>query len=46
MERRLVFVGLVGCILVVWNAHADHDVVVAQPRAPIVVTRIYTGPDG
>jgi len=46
MVRRLVFVGLVGCTLVVWNARADHDVVVAQPRTPIVVTRIYTGPDG
>jgi hypothetical protein len=46
MVRRVFFVLLLGCTLVVWNARADHDVVVAQRRAPIVVTRIYTGPDG
>ena len=30
----------------VWSARTDHDVVVAQRRAPIVVTRIFTGADG
>ena len=46
MVRRVVFGVLVGCTFAVWNARADRDVVVAQPRVPIVVTRIYTGPDG
>jgi len=43
--RRVVFVVLVGCALA-WNARMDQDVVIAQKRTPIVVTRIYTGPDG
>jgi hypothetical protein len=46
MMRRVVVVVLVGCTLLVWNARADRDVVVAQKRTPIVVTRIFTGPDG
>jgi hypothetical protein len=46
MARRIVFVWLVGGILMVLNARADHDVAVAQRRTPIVVTRIFTGPDG
>jgi quercetin dioxygenase-like cupin family protein len=29
-----------------WMAHTDRDVVVAQTRKPIMMTRIYTGPDG
>jgi hypothetical protein len=43
--RRVVFVVLVGCALA-WNARMDQDVVIAQKRTPIIVTRIYTGPDG
>jgi hypothetical protein len=46
MVKRVVFVALVGCAFVAWNARTDHDFVVAQRRTPIVVTRIYTGPDG
>ncbi len=46
MMKRLVFVMLVGCALVVWSARASHDVVVADGRTPVVVTRIFTGPDG
>jgi hypothetical protein len=46
MVKRVVFVVLVAASFVVWNARFDDDVVVAQPRTPIVVTRIYTGPDG
>jgi hypothetical protein len=45
LMRRVVFVVLVGCTLV-WNARVDEDVVIAQKRTPIAVTRIYTGPDG
>jgi hypothetical protein len=46
MAKRVIFVVLVGCTVAVWNARTAHDVVVAQRRTPIVVTRIYTGPDG
>jgi hypothetical protein len=46
MGKRVVFAVLVGCMLVVWSARTGHDFVVAQRRTPIVVTRIYTGPDG
>ena len=46
MVKRVVVVVLVGCTFVVWNERTDHDVIVAQRRTPIVVTRIYTGPDG
>lgn len=46
MVRRVGFVVLVGCILAAWNAPTDRDIVVAQKRTPITVTRIYTGADG
>jgi hypothetical protein len=46
MARRIVFVLLVGGILTVWHTRADRDVTVAEQRKPIVVTRIFTGPDG
>ena len=44
--KRVVFAVLVACTLMVWSARTDHDVVEAQRRAPIVVTRIFTGADG
>jgi len=44
MVKRMVFAMLVVGAFVAWNAHTDHDVVVAQRRAPMVVTRIFTGP--
>lgn len=43
---RLAVVALVGAFVFTWRAQADRDVVVAQTRNPITVTRIYTGPDG
>lgn len=46
MMRRVVFVVLVGSTVMLWNARTDRDVAAAQKRTPIVVTRIYTGPDG
>ena len=46
MVRRVVVAVLAGCTLLVWNARTGHDGVVAQRRTPIVVTRIFTGPDG
>ena len=46
IARLLVMVPLVGVFLLMWAAHTDHDVVGAQMRKPIMVTRIYTGTDG
>jgi hypothetical protein len=43
---RLAAVALAGVFVLTWRAHVDRDVVVAQTRKPIMVTRIYTGPDG
>jgi hypothetical protein len=45
MKQGIVGV-LVGCIFLVFGVRTDRDVVVAQGRTPIVVTRIFTGPDG
>ena len=44
--RRLVLVILVFGFLWTWRANTARDVAVAQGRAPVVITRIYTGPDG
>ena len=46
ITRRLAVVALVGAFFLTWRAHTDQDVAVAQTRKPIMVTRIYTGPDG
>ena len=46
ITRPLVFVALTGSFILTWMAHTDRDVVVAQTRKPIMMTRIYTGPDG
>jgi quercetin dioxygenase-like cupin family protein len=43
---RLAAVALVSLFVLTWRAHVDQDVVVAQTRKPIMITRIYTGPDG
>ena len=43
---RLAAVALAGVFILVWRAHVDEDVVIAQTRKPVMVTRIYTGPDG
>jgi len=40
----LVF--LVACFIVAGRGSADRDVAVAQGRKPVVITRIFTGPDG
>jgi hypothetical protein len=44
--KRGAFLLFTGCTLLVLSARADHDVVGAQHRTPIKVTRIFTGPDG
>jgi quercetin dioxygenase-like cupin family protein len=43
---RLAAAALAGSFLLTWRAHTDRDVVVAQTRKPIKVTRIYTDRDG
>jgi quercetin dioxygenase-like cupin family protein len=43
---RLAAVALVSLFVLTWRAHVDQDVVLAQTRKPIMITRIYTGPDG
>lgn len=46
MMKRAAIVLLGGVTLGVSGSRAEHDVVVAQQRAGLVVTRIFTGPDG
>jgi quercetin dioxygenase-like cupin family protein len=43
---RFAAVALAGVFILTWKAHVDEDVVIAQTRKPVMVTRIYTGPDG
>jgi len=44
--NRLVLIVLVCGFVVVWRETTDRDVAVAQGRKAVVVTRIFTGPDG
>ena len=46
VTRYLAAVALVGLSLLLWRAHTAQDVVGAQTRKPIMMTRIYTGADG
>ena len=43
---KLALVVLVGCFIVFWLETTDRDVAVAQGRKAVVITRIFTGPDG
>ena len=44
--KTLVRTVLVGCFIATWRANTDRDVVVAQGRKAVVITRIFTGQDG
>jgi quercetin dioxygenase-like cupin family protein len=44
--KRWALVVLVTSFVVAWRAQTDQDVAAAQTRKPIMMTRIYTGPDG
>jgi len=44
--RHLALILLVGGFLTILRARTDRDVAVAQGRTPVVITRIFTGPDG
>jgi hypothetical protein len=43
---KLALVVLAGCFITFWLETTDRDVVVAQGRKAVVITRIFTGPDG
>jgi quercetin dioxygenase-like cupin family protein len=45
-RKLYIFVTLIGSFCLGWLAHSQPDVVAAQARKPIMMTRIYTGPDG
>ena len=44
--NKLVLTVLVGCFIAIWRGNTDRDVAVAQGRKAVVITRIFTGPDG
>lgn len=44
--NRLMLVMFVVCFVVIWRENTDRDVAVAQRRKAVVITRIFTGPDG
>ena len=44
--RRWALVVLVAAFVVTWRAQTNQDVAAAQARKPIMMTRVYTGPDG
>jgi hypothetical protein len=46
MMKRVTLAVLVGCTFGSLSSRTNHDLVAAQRRAGIVVTRIFTGPDG
>ena len=46
LARPLLLVAVFCLCSLMWMAHTDSDIVVAQTRKPIMMTRIYTGPDG
>jgi len=46
MTKRAVLVVLVGSSLGMWSLRSVHDVGAAQQRSGILVTRVFTGPDG
>jgi hypothetical protein len=46
MTKKLVPTLLVGGFIAFWPGKTDSDVAVAQGRKAVVITRIFTGPDG
>jgi hypothetical protein len=42
----LTTAGLAVLFVFGWRAHAERDVALAAARKPVVVTRLFTGPDG
>jgi hypothetical protein len=46
MRTRWMILALVFVLLAIWRGGTDADVAIAQERKAVVVTRIFTGPDG
>ena len=44
--KELALVVLVGVFFMIWRGNTDRDVAMAQGRKTVVITRIFTGPDG
>lgn len=44
--KKCVLIVLVCCCIVIWRGNTNDDVAIAQGRRPVVITRIFTGPDG
>ena len=44
--RRWAVVVFVVLFVLAWRAHTNQDAATAQARKPIMMTRIFTGPDG
>ena len=44
--KKLALIVLVGGFILIWRANTDSDVAMAQGRKAVVITRIFTGPDG
>src|SRR3977135_4445830 len=44
--KRVVLLLGVGFFFMIWRGNTDSDVAVAQGRKAVVITRIFTGPDG
>jgi hypothetical protein len=44
--KTLALIVLVLCFAALWQHTSDRDVALAQGRRPVVITRIFTGPDG
>jgi hypothetical protein len=45
-SRWLIAIGLVALIVLFARTRPSRDVVAAQTRKPVVITRLFTGPDG
>ena len=44
--RNVALMVFVAGFILIWRENTARDVVVAQSRRPLVITRIFTGPDG
>lgn len=45
-SRRWALIVLIAALVLAWRAETNQDVAAAQARKPIMMTRVYTGPDG
>lgn len=45
-SRRWALIVLIAALVLAWRAETTQDVAAAQARKPIMMTRVYTGPDG